>query len=415
MESVYGNSSKARIPNWPDGAVTPVNLKSFVAPPGRYNHPPPRTPPGYNYPPPVNLQSFVEPPGRYNHQPPRTPPGYNHLPPVNLQNFVGPLGRYNHPPPRTPPGYINHPPPVNLQSFVGPLGLYNHPPPRTPPGFNAYASANGGDRLDSPLIRYLRSGSPTALSGDSFNTPVAKVAKYRTSMLPNPYSSSSGNSSLGGRFGSSSGSPLPILEKLERASLRSPPVFRTPVKFEEDGTVVMDGIPVGTEARGGGARGRPSPFLSDSGGSSSSGRKGIYKSCRSWEDSGTCRYGSKCQFAHGKEELRPTQFPQKIKSEVPTPAAASPREQAAASTTYQSVAPEKPEHAITRSGIINITFAGTDWSPEDDGIEVALPSASTTGKSPSREDVDACIRCILYGNGPSKRKRLTVFAELCPE
>ncbi|KAK3010741.1 hypothetical protein RJ639_011294 [Escallonia herrerae] len=334
MESVYGNSSKARIPNWPDGAVTPVNLQSFVEPPGRYNHPPPRTPPGYN-----------------------------------------------------------HPPPINLQSFVGPLGLYNHPPPRTPPGFNVYASANGGDSLDSPLIRYLRSGSPAALSGDSFNTPVVKVAKYRASTLPNPYSGSSGNSSLGGRFGSSSGSPLPVFEKLEMASLRSPPVFRTPVKFEEDGTVVMDGIPVGPAARGGGARGRPSPFLSDSGGSSSSGRKGIYKSCRSWEDSGTCRFGSKCQ--------------------VPIPTAASPREQAAASTTYQSVAPEKPEYAITRSGIRNITFAGTDWSPEDDGIEVALPSASTTGKSPLREDVDACICSILHG--PSKRKRLTVFAELCPE
>lgn len=33
---------------------------------------------------------------------------------------------------------------------------------------------------------------------------------------------------------------------------------------------------------------------------------GLYKTelCRSWEEKGTCRYGSKCQFAHGQDELR---------------------------------------------------------------------------------------------------------------
>ena len=32
----------------------------------------------------------------------------------------------------------------------------------------------------------------------------------------------------------------------------------------------------------------------------------LYKTelCRSWEEKGTCRYGAKCQFAHGEEELR---------------------------------------------------------------------------------------------------------------
>eukprot|EP00183_Erythrolobus_madagascarensis_P005470 CAMPEP_0185857460 /NCGR_PEP_ID=MMETSP1354-20130828/29520_1 /TAXON_ID=708628 /ORGANISM="Erythrolobus madagascarensis, Strain CCMP3276" /LENGTH=231 /DNA_ID=CAMNT_0028559731 /DNA_START=86 /DNA_END=778 /DNA_ORIENTATION=- len=35
-------------------------------------------------------------------------------------------------------------------------------------------------------------------------------------------------------------------------------------------------------------------------------KKELYKTemCRSWTETGTCRYGVKCQFAHGREELR---------------------------------------------------------------------------------------------------------------
>ena len=43
------------------------------------------------------------------------------------------------------------------------------------------------------------------------------------------------------------------------------------------------------------------------GGPSANNRKlGLYKTelCRSWEEKGSCRYGAKCQFAHGEEELR---------------------------------------------------------------------------------------------------------------
>ena len=42
-------------------------------------------------------------------------------------------------------------------------------------------------------------------------------------------------------------------------------------------------------------------------GPSANNRKlGLYKTelCRSWEEKGSCRYASKCQFAHGDEELR---------------------------------------------------------------------------------------------------------------
>ncbi|THH02534.1 hypothetical protein EW026_g355 [Hermanssonia centrifuga] len=45
---------------------------------------------------------------------------------------------------------------------------------------------------------------------------------------------------------------------------------------------------------------------------------GLYKTelCRSWEEKGSCRYGSKCQFAHGEEELRQVQRHPKYKTEI---------------------------------------------------------------------------------------------------
>ena len=44
----------------------------------------------------------------------------------------------------------------------------------------------------------------------------------------------------------------------------------------------------------------------------------LYKTelCRSWEETGSCRYGSKCQFAHGKSELRPIARHPKYKTEI---------------------------------------------------------------------------------------------------
>lgn len=114
------------------------------------------------------------------------------------------------------------------------------------------------DLGESPLLRYLRAGSP-----ESF--------KY---------------------------APLSPVENLEVA--RSPNVYATPVKLEED-VLVMDGILVASAI----PAGRFARSVTDSGSSttssssSSSGGKSLYKSdiCRSWEDSGSCRYGSKCQVS----------------------------------------------------------------------------------------------------------------------
>ncbi|KAI8111711.1 hypothetical protein M9435_004210 [Picochlorum sp. BPE23] len=51
---------------------------------------------------------------------------------------------------------------------------------------------------------------------------------------------------------------------------------------------------------------------------SSASQNPLYKTelCRSWEEFGTCRYGTKCQFAHSLEELRPVQRHPKYKTEV---------------------------------------------------------------------------------------------------
>ncbi|KAI0932559.1 hypothetical protein AcW2_001155 [Taiwanofungus camphoratus] len=61
------------------------------------------------------------------------------------------------------------------------------------------------------------------------------------------------------------------------------------------------------------------PEGSPGNGPSANNRKlGLYKTelCRSWEEKGSCRYGAKCQFAHGEEELRKVQRHPKYKTEI---------------------------------------------------------------------------------------------------
>ncbi|KAI0050716.1 hypothetical protein FA95DRAFT_552046 [Auriscalpium vulgare] len=54
-------------------------------------------------------------------------------------------------------------------------------------------------------------------------------------------------------------------------------------------------------------------------GPSANNRKlGLYKTelCRSWEEKGACRYGPKCQFAHGEDEIRKVSRHPKYKTEI---------------------------------------------------------------------------------------------------
>lgn len=77
--------------------------------------------------------------------------------------------------------------------------------------------------------------------------------------------------------------------------------------------VAAQGLPVGgspnSKQAAQSATGTSSP------GPNANNRKlGLYKTelCRSWEEKGTCRYGTKCQFAHGEEELRQVQRHPKV-------------------------------------------------------------------------------------------------------
>ena len=75
----------------------------------------------------------------------------------------------------------------------------------------------------------------------------------------------------------------------------------SPIKVDEDGTLVMDGISLpstgtaGRFSRSSTSATDSSPSSSSS--SSSSGGRSLNKTdiCRSWEEFGTCRYGFKCQ------------------------------------------------------------------------------------------------------------------------
>lgn len=77
----------------------------------------------------------------------------------------------------------------------------------------------------------------------------------------------------------------------------------------------MNGV-VGLNGMGAGVGMSPIGLSSPGvGGPSANNRKlGLYKTelCRSWEEKGTCRYGPKCQFAHGEDELKRVQRHPKV-------------------------------------------------------------------------------------------------------
>ncbi|TFL06482.1 hypothetical protein BDV98DRAFT_647559 [Pterulicium gracile] len=61
-----------------------------------------------------------------------------------------------------------------------------------------------------------------------------------------------------------------------------------------------------------------SPSSAGQGPSANNRKLGLYKTelCRNFEEKGTCRYGTKCQFAHGEDELRNVSRHPKYKTEI---------------------------------------------------------------------------------------------------
>jgi len=65
--------------------------------------------------------------------------------------------------------------------------------------------------------------------------------------------------------------------------------------------------------------GSPTSSSGQTGPSANNRKLGLYKTelCRSWEEKGTCRYGGKCQFAHGEDELRKVSRHPKVCAIIP--------------------------------------------------------------------------------------------------
>ncbi|XP_073147952.1 uncharacterized protein [Henckelia pumila] len=297
------------------------------------------------------------------------------------------------------------------------------------------------NQRDSRLLNLNSSGG----GGSPINVPnFVPLRRIRHSLLTpsfDPYVSNS------------SDSPSPMMKYLRSAApalastVPSSPVFATPLKVEED-VLVMDGIPVPKSNIGGRARGRAtmtplnlnSASLQPGGVRAENSNSNKEYICRHWEDSVICRYGSKCQFAHGKEELRPPRFSGKNKLEIfktynsSSGSGSSSRGRnscsvnkiIAASATASLLLPIPPTPIVssiytleinTKSGSIddskypNPALLSSNWSPLDDGIEVILPlGSSERQKNPWKEDLEAEIQKALYCTGSTKR--LPVFLNI---
>ncbi|XP_024966026.1 uncharacterized protein LOC112506242 [Cynara cardunculus var. scolymus] len=293
----------------------------------------------------------------------------------------------------------------SINNFGPQNPFYHH----TGPMLDPYASPEGHTTvlkdLNSPFLRYLQSARSlfTAPVSAGDHLPSAGY-KYHRSSHRSAESSS--------RFEPPRQSRAPLL------------FSNTPVKVEED-VLVMDGVLVKNPPVDRG-RSLSSLSLTDSGvSSSSSGKDYKMDLCLSYlENSGFCRYGLKCQFAHGNKELRPSPFSFRTTLETPCKnynvsgscsfgskchflhheTSAAPSQTVATSTT-RTISPIKLDEPATST----VNLKSTEWSPLDDDIEIPAP----TNNTPSKEDVEALITKAVYG--PSRIKRLPVFGQICPE
>lgn len=156
--------------------------------------------------------------------------------------------------------------------------------------------------MDGRTITQLMYRNPRSYHHSSIGSPIFDPYASDTSDLSSPilrYYSSPSPPVVA--------SPMSAVDNLMGRSSSSK-VFGTPVKaMEGEEVLVMDGVLV-SGGGGGGGRGSKSSAPGSSSSLGSSG-KGRYKTdvCRSWDDSGHCRHGSKCQVVP-LPSLRPGLF-----------------------------------------------------------------------------------------------------------
>ncbi|XP_047335088.1 mRNA decay activator protein ZFP36-like [Impatiens glandulifera] len=266
------------------------------------------------------------------------------------------------------------------------------------------------ENVDLAMFKYLNSDSPSSPAAiDGFRTPIL-------SEFPN-HSPNINRSRTRSRCAPS----LPPLSSVENFDTS---LFKTPVKVEvhEEDVLVMDGILVGSRSS---SKDRFSSSSESGGSSSSPGHNNFYKKdlCRSWEDLSQCRYGYKCQFAHGKEEMRPSRFICNNKSE----AAKSKQHGGKGGIVHNQIINLETETTTLsppskyQSSPISIksrnpesSIVSTDWCPFDDGISFVSAGSVSTNTYSSREDVNPMIMKVLYGP-QRQQKRLPVFEEICSD
>ncbi|GKB72850.1 mRNA decay activator protein ZFP36L2-like protein [Tanacetum coccineum] len=342
-----------------------------------------------------------------------------------------------------------------ITKLPSPNSYYNQKGPVVDPYASPDGHASGSENVSSPFLRYIQSArtlfSPPSSAGD-----YPALAEYK-------YHRSSGNRSSVG----SSRMELPPHQS------RSPVVFSNgPVKGEDD-VLVMDGVLVknqpvvrnrslssslkdfgGSSFSGGSSysassslsggssysassslSGGSSSYIgssssggsssysgsSSSGGLSSSGSKNFKTElCLSYlEKSGFCRYGTKCQFAHGNKELRQSPVTYKtVLQKTPckyrlsgTCAFGSKcrflhyETSPSKSSSVPSISPFK----LDEPTISNVNIKSNNWTHLDDGIDIKTANGTTQ----SEEEFEAYVNKVLYG--PRRMKRLPVFNQICPE
>ncbi|KAL9682906.1 hypothetical protein QQ045_014717 [Rhodiola kirilowii] len=254
------------------------------------------------------------------------------------------------------------------------------------------------DNLENIDPQILMSWSSNSSSGDNFSSPSAlNRARYR------------------GGYGRS---PLSLVESLGNSTsssvTRSPSVFSSGTLSTDEDVLVMDEVMV-VNALGG--RSRSGKDLSGS--SFSSVKNYKMDVCHSWVETGSCRFGSSCQFSHRKEDLTLAKFSNKGDPELeicfPRSPFTKPSQSSFRGHNYSptmsrgaAVYGRSPQGSAKvgnnrgspsdRSSCRDNSVSATsrddgpplfhsDWVPQDDAIDARLPGSD----NPSRYEVSACI------------------------
>eukprot|EP01103_Thecamoeba_quadrilineata_P004941 TRINITY_DN14806_c0_g1_i1.p1 TRINITY_DN14806_c0_g1~~TRINITY_DN14806_c0_g1_i1.p1 ORF type:complete len:366 (+),score=50.39 TRINITY_DN14806_c0_g1_i1:55-1152(+) len=160
----------------------------------------------------------------------------------------------------------------------------------------------------------------------------------------------------------------------------------------------------------------------------------LYKTelCRSFEETGACRYGLKCQFAHGRPELRPVSRHPKYKTEVcktfhtigTCPYGKRCRFIHTEPPFIQSNAPA-PAPVIVEPKVVNKNLTITEpkvnlnlpqesHKGADNWSDQFVPAPSPVNSfSPFENVVKAAIPSVTKNNNNELRSRLVIFQQIC--